>query len=510
MNTLTRKILNPNLVIHDTTTNYHPVRATSEEDSKFTVSQTTNYTELCALIDKWKVFLLEKYDAQPGQTVFIQGHPSADYYSLAIATWELGLINVLDMPRIRSKEEVNGTKTKMFGIIDFIIRTNTEEEIYGAQLTGVAPKWHLTPVFVNELERDQNQSRFIINIGECMSYTVQDPEKYANVSDIILCTPESDLIKFPSSGTTGDPKLLYMNHKNVVGMANRYIPNTKCIPEDIALHTNNLNHGSTLMIHWLPSFMICNTHYTANSSNMPALVKFANEVGVNRTLLYTTKLLLDWLSNTDPVDRPLRIMTLFQITDEIIQLAQSKNVIIYGMFGSSDIGGFFFLKVIDAEFNPVGYEVSWMGKPVDDFWQFEIRDNDILLISCPTLGMDWCTAGDRFKLVGNDYYFMGRSDLYRIGETWVKLVDLETLLYNHFSDSANIVIDVDLQKIYLAIWEENLRSEEVFKGQFGIAYPNLSIDYIMRGETSPRFSSGRKVDNSLIRDYCRNKLGLAK
>ena len=58
---------------------------------------------------------------------------------------------------------------------------------------------------------------------------------------------------------------------------------------------------------------------------------------------------------------------------------------------------------------------------------------------------------------------MGRSDLYRIGETWVKLVDLETLLYNHFSDSANIVIDVDLQKIYLAIWEENLRSEEVFK-----------------------------------------------
>jgi hypothetical protein len=30
------------------------------------------------------------------------------------------------MPRIRSKEEVNGTKTKMFGIIDFIIHYHVD------------------------------------------------------------------------------------------------------------------------------------------------------------------------------------------------------------------------------------------------------------------------------------------------------------------------------------------------------------------------------------------------
>jgi hypothetical protein len=509
MNILTRKIINPNIVIHDTDTSYHPLHASSEEDSKFTIVRTTNYTQLCALIDKWKILLLEKYDAKPGQTVFIQGHPSADYYGAIIATWELGLVNVLDMPRIRSKEEVDGTKTKLFGVNDFVIQTNSEEDIYGAQVTGIGVRWLARPTFMHEAERDRNQSRHIITPEIFSSYVVQDPEKYTNIADVILCTPKSNLIKFPSSGTTGDPKLLTMSHKNVVIMARRYIPYTNCIAEDNALHTNNLNHGSTLMIHWLPSFMICDNHYTANSGNLIALIKFADEVGINRTILYTTKLLTDWLLHSKPLDRPMHIMTLFQITDDMIKTAQEKHITIYGLFGSSDIGGFFFSKVIDSNFDPSNYDVSWVGTPADDFWNFEIRDN-VLWISCPTLDIDWCTANDQFKVVDNNYYFLGRSDLYRIGETWFKLADLEYMVLTTLGDSANIAIDIDLQKIYLVIWQDSESNESKFHLQFKLAYPNLSIDYVLRDQAKDRFSSGRKVDNSLIRDYCRKKLGLTK
>ena len=509
MNILTRKLINPNIVLHDTDTDFHPVTARSEQDSEFRIVRSSNYTDLCRLIDMWKVLLLEKYDAQPGQTVFIQGHPGADYYAVAFAIWELGLTNVLDLPRCYTKEDVNGTKTKMFGIIDFIIRVNKEEDIYGAQLTGKPERWYFKPVFVHELKRDQNQSKHIITIDECYSYIVQDPAKYADVSNIVLCTPDSNLIKYPSSGTTGDPKLMFMSHNNVVQMSRRYIPNTNCIAEDRALHTNNLNHGSTLMIHWLPSFMICNEHYTANSSNLTALAKFAEKYQINRTLLYTTQLLTDWLSSIEPVDRPLHIMTLFQITTEIIKLAQEKNVTIYGMFGASDIGGFFFLKVIDKNFDPQGYDVSWMGQPVDDFWLFDLRDEE-LWISSPALGMDWCTANDKFKVIDNNYYFLGRANRYRLGETWFDLSDLEKLVATAFGNDANIVVDIDLQKLYLAVWAESTVNENKFIGNLITKYPNLSIAYYMRGERVEQFSSGRKVDNSKIRDYCRGRLGIVK
>jgi hypothetical protein len=114
-------------------------------------------------------------------------------------------------------------------------------------------------------------------------------------------------------------------------------------------------------------------------------------------------------------------------------------------------------------------------------------------------------------VVDGNYHFKGRATAYRINEEWVKLADLEQIVIELFGISnANIVIDSDYQKIYLAVWVRNDNAENKLKNYLTDTYNGaVNISYILRNENRNEFLGSRKIDNSKIRLVCREKLNLS-
>ena len=493
-NIITRAIINPTCSLVETDLNFNIVR-------------TVNYAEFISMIDKWKTMLLEKYDAKAGETIFLHGHPSATYYSALFAACELGLINVLDMPRCHNESDLYTERTKKSAPVDYMVRTNYQIDIFGpgAESEDSLRVWSPRPNFKWALERDRLYSRNIIKLEDYEEYTPADTAKYA---DVVWCTPDSPVIRFPSSGTTGDPKTIFDTHSRCMAMAQRYADYTGMTVGESAIHQNNLNHGSVLVVHWLPSMMSCSTHYTVNPTNSVGMVQFANKMKINRVMLYTTKLLADWLHEIEPVDHDMRIQTLYQITPDIVSLVREKNVAcVYGNFGASEIGGAFFTKEITPATDPNTYNTTNLGKPFDDMWELDIRDGK-LWVKSDALGQEWTTTNDRFELRNGDYWFMGRDNRYRIGEEWIDLNTFEEQISIYFGEDANIVVDADLQKLYLVLWKPNAFGERQLEDYLKNNFVALRLDYTMRDQPRDLYFGDRKLDYDRVRGFCRNGLGL--
>ena len=107
-NIITRHCLNKDLIIY-------------QHDDNLQLNHEFNYTQLCDMIDFWKVLLVEKYNATPGQTCYL-GQKSQDiyYYSLFFAICELGLVLVVDLPRVKDTRNLKTDyRLNMHGKIDY-------------------------------------------------------------------------------------------------------------------------------------------------------------------------------------------------------------------------------------------------------------------------------------------------------------------------------------------------------------------------------------------------------
>ena len=500
--TLTRDIVVEGLEINEFDKNHNIIRVVNRE-------------EFFSMIDRWKILLLEKYDAKPGQTYFVHGHPGAAYYSCLLAGWELGMVCLFDIGRCNTEADLHTSKTKLFSNMDFTIRTNTHSELFGPGVgTGKfnPNQWYPGPMFRWEFIRAKMYSRNVIDLDEYTDYVVQNPEKYQHVADIRWCTPDSYLTNMPNSGSVNAPRVMGDTHKRVMLTANRFFSYAGLEENERVLHQHNLNHGSTFVVHWIPTIMKCKYHYTGystNINNQSELVSVFNQHKINRLMLYTTKLLTNWIRASEPVDHPVRIQTLYQITPEIINLIKEKNIeTVFGNFGNQEFGGPLFVKKVTKDTSLDGYEITSVGQPVDDFYKFEIRDG-FLYLKCEEIGiLDWSTADDKFEEHLGTYYFKGRRSLYRIGEEWFELEALEKKLFECFGEQANLVLDIELQKIYLAVWKPNQKGEIHFTSWLSDTFVQLQLDYVMRDEPVENYSTDRKMDNSKIRDYCRYQLGI--
>jgi hypothetical protein len=192
----------------------------------------------------------------------------------------------------------------------------------------------------------------------------------------------------------------------------------------------------------------------------------------------------------------------------MLKLVKDKNVnFIKSPFGDTTIGLGFFVKTVDQTTNEANYDVTNMGPVLDDFFQVELRDG-LLYIASPYYDPEYKTSNDVFELIGGDYYFKGRANGYRINGEWIKLFDLESAVKEFFGpNGATIVIDSEMQKIYLAIWENNIEAEKKIAKFFVNNYNNrVSIAYTLRNKSFDEFFNSRKIDHSKIRYVCRKKL----
>jgi hypothetical protein len=484
MSTITRNCINPEILLHE----HDPV--TNQ------LINTLDYEDFCNFIDRWKVLLVKKYNAKPGQTICPLIGPTIFYHALIFAAAELGLILIVDWPHVYHEEDLDDAKLYIHGKVDFIFTTlllhTPGDSNYSRWMT----------------QRDLITGNVIFYVEDIHDYFAQVTEQ--DIADLpsMAVTEDSPFIYSCSSGTTGDPKRIINSHKKVCLMSER-IAHLLIEPDSKVLHTVLLHHGASIGIHFLPGFMYGKEQYTfATGGCPPKLVQFIADQKINQLFLYTNNMLNDFLRKTDVLDHKVNIVTLYQITADLLPLIKQKKVnFVKSLFGDATIGTGFFIKTVDQSTDQDTYDVLDMGPPLDDFYQFEIRDNR-LYVASQQLNEDWTTSDDLFCLVDGNYCFQGRANQYRINGQWIELNTIEDKVKKLFGlHGANIVIDADMQKIYLAVWQENSAAEQELDDFFKETFNNeLTVSYVLRNEPTSRFQSSRKIDQAKIRMVCRKKI----
>jgi hypothetical protein len=488
MTVISRHCINPGIVVYQ-----HDVNGVHQ--------QSINYDRFCDMIDYWKVMLVDRYNATAGQTCLLDfAVLNAYYYSAFFAAAELGLVLIIDLPHAFNDDDIKSYKVNIHGRIDYIITQTAKYDPNNSnfQKYDVIRNNH---VGVNTVFQEDFDT-----------YLIKNTALYDRVAKTIYCEPDMPFIYSTSSGTTGLPKKIINSHKKVYLMAERLGRLLGVDRDDRVLHTRNLHHGASMCYHFLPGFMIGKEQYTytmTNDNDLPAIIKFINDNRINQLFLYTSKFLTDYLNLTPPVDYPVKITTLYQITLEAVQLLKEKKIqSIKSPFGDTTIGLGFFVKTADQQTNPVTYDVRNMGPQCDDFFLCRV-ENERLYVSCPELNEDWATSNDAFSVINGDFYFLGRANQYRINHDWIRLNELESTVRSLFGvDGASIVIDQEMQKIYLAVWRENPLAEIELQQYFEDTYEQAKIDYVLRNELFEHFYNSRKIDNSKIREVCRARLSL--
>jgi acyl-coenzyme A synthetase/AMP-(fatty) acid ligase len=358
-------------------------------------------------------------------------------------------------------------------------------------------------------QRDFSIGNEIIYEDDIHDYFMQITEQeIAEVSGLIHATDDRTLIYSCSSGSTGNPKRIINSHKKVYLMSNR-TAHFVMEPNARVCHTHLLHHGSSAGFHFLPGLMHGKEQYTCVASNgsMARLAKFVQEHRINQLFLYTHSMLTEFLTHVDVLEHNVNILTLYQITKNLLPLIKQKKInFVKSSFGDTTIGDAFFLKTVDQHTDEDTYDVSNMGSQLDDFWQFEIRNNQ-LYVASQQLGQDWATSNDLFCVIDGNYYFQGRANRYRINGCWIELNKIENKVTELFGlNGANIVVDTDMQKIYLAVWKQNQTAVQALNEFFKDTYKNkLKISYVLNNESYINFLSSRKIDQTKIRLHCRNK-----
>jgi acyl-CoA synthetase (AMP-forming)/AMP-acid ligase II len=484
MNIISRHCINPEIIVHNHNHNTKELLCSYD------------YKNFCRLIDHWKIFLIEKHNVRPGQTICPAIGPNIFYYAMLFAAAELGLVLIVDHPHAYKEEDLQLPKMKIHGKIDFI---STAKFLHDPE--------HPNYIYWEE-QRDLTYGNVMLYEEDYHNYEIKDIALFNKMSDTIWATPSSPLVYSSTSGPIGMPKKIVNTHEKIYLMAQRlgafYVEKNSKI-----LHIQMIHHGASMCNHFLPGFMLGKEQFTFATSIgfIPGMAEFINDNEINQLFLMTPWMLTDYLKNTKPAKHKINIITLLQITTEVLTLVKKKNInFIKSLFGDTAIGSGFFIKTVDQTTDLESYDVNNMGPALDDFFQFELRKN-CLYVLCPTLNEDWATSNDQFEKIGDDYYFQGRATQYRINSEWINKTDIEQKVRELFGPTgANIVFDPDMQKVYLAIWEENTEAEKKLETYFVDNYNTVNISYVLRKEIYNNFFTSKKIDHSKIRQACRQNL----
>lgn len=487
MTSITRHIINKNMQVH------------LHNPDTLDHVQTWDYTEFCNSIDFWKTILVEKYNAVLGQTVYINLGPGLYYDSAIFAAMELGLPLILDWPLAYNETDLTSYQMTLHGPIDYVIT----DDKYHDPKSDVYAEWIC--------KRDKMYGKNIIYISDYNNYKIKNFDTFNSMKTTMWSTADTPLLYSCSSGSTGLPKKIINSHRKVRFMADRLTTLLDFRFTDRVLHLKNLHHGAAMAYHFLPAYMIGKEHYhlvPMDYNDLSKHITFIHTNKITHVFLYLQQLLINFLRATPRAEHLLKITTLFNITEEVAQLVKDKNIEwVKTLFGDTTIGQGFFLKHVDQGTDLNTYDVANQGKILDDKFGIAVIDGR-LHINIPELGEEWKTSNDLFDVINGDYYFRGRANRYRINEEWVPQADIETVVRNNFGEAANIVVDAEHEKIYLAIWVENPEAEIKVKEYFENTYKAVTINYIIRGENRAHFFNSRKINSNKIRDYSRIKLGL--
>lgn len=476
MRTITRNIINKNFEL----------QVLQEDRSLFKY----NRDSLIRAIDGAKTYLIKEKKVRPGQKIVLICNAWPFYFIWFIAAAELGLSFVVsDYPRLSNSFSVQ-KKLSLYGSIDYVIGY-PNQDIWNYFIDNESQKIDFTDYFQYS---DECKNEF-------------------------WASEDSVLIYSTSSGSTGTPKVVEHTHKFFYDLAYRNIGLYNLKDDDKCLHSRGLHHGSVTGVFFLPTIISCKFHYYAEIHNehiVPASVwtNLIQDEKITRLFLIADSL-VSFAENLDFKKRRhenLDIYVLSSIYDHVIdKIVRENNYSIYSIFGCTETSGPLFLPSITPE-NVDMFNHKNMGPVLDDFYHIEINEQNLLNVRMPN-GSSVCT-GDQFLLIGKNYYFEGRTNLYRIGETTIYfdlLVEaIENFLHKTHQDFFDVVVDKEAKKIWIRVDEKiNITDLNNFlQNNINISTSQFIETYMIHGQLVGQrneFITGIKFDPEEIRIRCRNK-----
>ena len=314
MSVITRNIINKDISI------FNPFK-----------NQWSNYDTLSRKIDQIKNTLISR-GAQKGDSVaLIQLFIDINHAASVFACLELGLkLIVADMPA--TKESLPYCKMSLRGPIKF---TLYDSDIFTYKFEEQDGRPWRDMIF--------NYSEFAINENQ-----------YDENFDPTPIWAEEDSVGLvsSSSGTTDWSKPVDFTHKEISMISQRNINLFGYQKTDVVAQTKNLHHGGSLLISFLPSMMVCDTHISAFISDyknyfdafkqpMTHIVKTVNAMQCNRITITNYDVFEKFLdlagSTIGKFSRTLIIIPfVFKSTPRLIELAEKYNVEIHNTYGSID------------------------------------------------------------------------------------------------------------------------------------------------------------------------------
>lgn len=488
MNILSRDLISPDFVL---------CQEHLSSGEKFQLSR----DKFCDMIDYWKILLVEKYQARPGQTVMLEFNlTDAYYYSAVFAVWELGMIMIVDWPHAYSYEDATSYRMTMHGKVDFAIVYSKQTDPNDKQFFSF---W--------DYERNKLNCNVIVTEQDFDNYQIQDHNKASQILNTVYASPESDAVWTATGGTTGLPRQIKITHREIVLQTLRLCKHLNFQPNENTLHTNNLHHGASMCYHFLPSFIKSKNHYVFNHNNdgeyYKNLCKYVVDKQVNKILLYNSEKLICFLKELPKIDFHLDIVTLFYVNDQCIRLMQEKNIAsIRNVFGDTTIGYGFLVKIVDQSTDVSQYVTNRIGPQLDDFFDFDIIDGYLYVKAIGLGESQWKTSYDRFEKIDNNYYFYGRGTSFRIGDEWINLGDIDKVAHDLFGvDGATVVIDNEEQQLYLSVWNQSQSAEKAFTQYLDKTFDNVKVNKIARHLNPVEYTVSRKIDRQKLMRYFRQQ-----
>lgn len=465
-----------------------------------------NRKQLFDMIDYWKMLLVEKHQAQPGQKVLLEFNlTNIYYYSAIFAVWELGMVMIVDWPHAFSLEDATSYRMTMHGQLDFAIvysrQTDPEDQEFYSY-------W--------DHERNRLNCRVILTEQDFDHYFIQDHDHFRGIAATIAAQPDMDAVWTASGGTTGQPQQIRITHKEIFLQAKRLCQHLNFLPGENSLHIANLHHGASMCYHFLPSFMtstnhfIFNGHTNQNHSYYQDLSLYIKKRQINKILLYSSEKLINYLMTTPRLNHHLDIVTLFYVNAHCVQLLKEKNIgSIRNVFGDTTIGYGFLVKIVDQSTDPNTYDSKLIGPKLDEFFDFKI-ENGYLHVMARGLGeTQWKTSYDKFELRDNNFWFFGRGNNYRIADEWINLGEMDAQAQKYFGDDgATVIIDNEEQQLYLSIWKPSKQGLEQFNTFLQEKFQHVRLNKIDQSLDPLQFTVSRKIDRQKLMLHFRNQPNL--
>lgn len=435
-----------------------------------------------------KTYLIKEKKVKPGQKIILINNAWPFYIIWFLAAADLGLSFVVsDYPKLSNSFSTQ-KKLSLYGSIDYVIG-NADQDI-----------WHY---FI-----DSESQR--IDFEDYFTYS----DEY---KDEFWATENSVLIYSTSSGSTGTPKVISHTHEFFYQLAKRNVHLYNLQSYDKCLHSKGLHHGSVTGVYFLPTIIACNHHYYGEIHNENAIppsvwTKMIQDEKISRLFLMNDT--LDSFSQNLDCERRkhnnLDVYVLSSITqDSIDNIVRKNKYSIHSIFGCTETSGPLFLQTITPQ-NVESFERVNMGPLLDHFYHIELNSDNILQVRMPN--GDIVSTGDRFSIKNGNYYYEGRTGLYRIGETTIffnLLIEaVENFLRKSHQTFFDLVIDKEAKKTWIRVDEEiNLKRLNKFLKKNIIVPPYQFLEtYMIHGQivgSRQQFITGIKFDPEEIRIRCR-------